>query len=171
MLLEAPREGQPQAIETLRAVMMRLFTSLPPGQIRFTILDPVGLGASFAGFMHAGDYQEALVGGRIWTETAQIQQQLEDLTQHMENVIQKYLRNEFETIEQYNQQAGELAEPYRFLVIAGFPTNFNEDAARRLSSIIHSGPRCGVHTLIAYDTRGELPSGIDMEDVSAGRCG
>jgi S-DNA-T family DNA segregation ATPase FtsK/SpoIIIE len=167
MLLQSPREGRQLAIETLRAVMMRLFTSLPPGRVRFTILDPVGLGESFAGFMHAGDYQEALVGGRIWTEAAQIQQQLEDLTQHMENVIQKYLRNEFETIEQYNQQAGELAEPYRFLVIADFPTNFNEEAARRLSSVIHSGPRCGVHTLIAYDTRHELPAGIDIEDVSA----
>ncbi len=167
MLLESPREGRQQALETLRAVMMRLFTSLPPGRVYFTILDPVGLGESFAGFMHAGDYQEALVGGRIWTEASQIQQQLEELTQHMENVIQKYLRNEFETIEQYNQQAGELAEPYRFLVIADFPTNFNEEAARRLSSIIHSGPRCGVHTLIAYDTRHELPAGIDIEDVSA----
>ncbi len=167
ILLQSPREGRPQAIETLRAVMMRLFTSLPPGRVCFTILDPVGLGESFAGFMHAGDYQEALVGGRIWTEAPQIQQQLEDLTQHMENVIQKYLRNEFETIEQYNQQAGELAEPYRFLVIADFPTNFNEEAARRLSSIIHSGPRCGVHTLIAYDTRHDLPAGIDLEDVSA----
>ncbi len=167
MLLESPREGRQQALETLRAVMMRLFTSLPPGRVRFTILDPVGLGESFAGFMHAGDYQEALVGGRIWTEASQIQQQLEDLTQHMETVIQKYLRNEFETIEQYNQQAGELAEPYRFLVIADFPTNFNEEAARRLSSIVHSGPRCGVHTLIAYDTRHELPAGIDIKDVSA----
>jgi ABC-type multidrug transport system fused ATPase/permease subunit len=167
MLLQAPREGRQQAIKTVRAVMLRLFTSFPPGRVRFTILDPVGLGESFAGFMHAGDYLEALVGGRIWTETAQIQQQLEDLTQHMENVIQKYLRNEFETIEQYNQQAGELAEPYHFLVIADFPTNFSEEAARRLSSIIHSGPRCGVHTLIAYDTRHELPSGIDIEDVSA----
>ena len=167
ILLQSPREGRAQAIETLRAVMMRLFTSLPPGRVRFTILDPVGLGESFAGFMHAGDYQEALVGGRIWTEAPQIQQQLEDLTQHMENVIQKYLRNEFETIEQYNQQAGELAEPYRFLVIADFPTNFSEESARRLSSIIHSGPRCGVHTLIAYDTRHELPTGIDIEDVSA----
>lgn len=167
MLLEYPREGRQQAIDTLRAVIVRLFTSLPPGQVRFTILDPVGLGESFAGFMHAGDYLEALVGGSIWTEVIQIQEQLENLTQHMENIIQKYLRNEFETIEQYNQQAGELAEPYRFLVIADFPRNFNEDAARRLSSIVHSGPRCGVHTLIAYDTRGEMPSGVDIKDIGA----
>lgn len=167
LLLESPREGRQQAIDTLRAVMMRLFASFPPGQARFTICDPVGLGESFAGFMHAGDYLESLVGGRIWTEPQQIQEQLEDLTEHMENVIQKYLRNEFETIEQYNRQAGELAEPYRFLVIADFPRNFSEETARRLSSIIHSGPRCGVHTLIAYDTRADLPSGVDMRDICA----
>ncbi|HSV98740.1 MAG TPA: FtsK/SpoIIIE domain-containing protein [Sedimentisphaerales bacterium] len=167
LLLEYPREGREQAIDTLRAVMMRLFASFPPGQARFTIFDPVGLGESFAGFMHAGDYLESLVGGRIWTEPQQIQEQLEDLTEHMENVIQKYLRNEFETIEQYNRQAGELAEPYRFLVIADFPRNFSEETARRLSSVIHSGPRCGVHTLIAYDTRADLPSGVDMRDICA----
>lgn len=167
LFLQSERGGRQQAIQTLRAVMVRLFTSLPPGRVRFTILDPVGLGESFAGFMHAGDYQDSLVGGRIWTETAQIQQQLEDLTQHMENVIQKYLRNEFDTIEEYNEQAGELAEPYRFLVIADFPANFNEEAARRLSSIVQSGPRCGVHTLIAYDTRQEMPAGIDINDISA----
>ena len=167
VLLQSQREGRERAIETLRAVMLRLFTSLPPGRVRFTIIDPLGLGESFAGFMHAGDYQETLIGGRIWTESIHIQQQLEDLTEHMENVIQKYLRNEFETLGQYNQQAGELAEPYHFLVIADFPTNFSEENARRLSSIVHSGPRCGVYTLIAYDVRYERPSGIDLEDVTA----
>ncbi|MCP4454361.1 MAG: cell division protein FtsK [Planctomycetes bacterium] len=167
LLMQSDRQGRTEAIDTLRTVMTRLFTCLPPGQVRFSIIDPVGLGENFAGFMHAGDYQESLVGGRIWTETAQIQHQLEELTQHMENVIQKYLRNEFETIEQYNTQAGELAEPYRFLVIADFPTHFNEECARRLSSIVHSGARCGVHTLIAHDTRQELPPGIDPEDIQA----
>jgi S-DNA-T family DNA segregation ATPase FtsK/SpoIIIE len=167
LLLQSGREGRDRALDTLRAVMVRLFTTLPPGQVRFTIIDPVGLGESFAGFMHAGDYLESLVGGRIWTEAPQIQQQLEELTGHMENVIQKYLRNEFESIEQYNQQAGELAEPYRFLVIADFPTNVSEESARRLSSILHSGPRCGVHTLIALDERQDLPAGIDLEDLRA----
>ena len=35
----------------------------------------------------------------------------------MENVIQKYLRNQFQSIEDYNAQAGEVAEPYRVLVV------------------------------------------------------
>ena len=168
MLLHSKRDGREQAINVLKSTVLRLFTSLPAGRVHFTIVDPVGLGENFAGFMHAADYEEALIGGRIWTSPSHIQSQLEDLTAHMENVIQKYLRNEFDTIEQYNKQAGELAEPYRFLVIADFPQNFNEVSVKHLKSIINSGPRCGVYTLIAYDERQQLPDGIDLDDLKAG---
>ena len=167
MLLQTERAGRQEAIDVLRAVMLRLLTSLPPGRVHFTIIDPVGLGENFAGFMHLGDYEEALVGGRIWTESEQIESRLTELTGHMENVIQKYLRNEFETIDEYNVQAGEMAEPYRFLVIADFPANFNEGAARRLGSIVNSGARCGVFTLIAHDRRLPEPQGLRLDDLEA----
>ncbi len=168
LLLQTGHAGREQTLKALRSIMVRLFVSLPPGRVNFTIIDPVGLGENFAGFMHAADHHEALVGRRIWTEPAHISQQLTQLTEHMENVIQKYLRNEFETIEQYNQQAGELAEPYRFLVVADFPANFDEQSAQRLTSIINSGPRCGVYTLIMYDDRRELPVGFNYEDLCSG---
>ena len=93
----------------------------------------------------------AAFGPRAATSTSG----LVDLTEHMENVIQVYLRNEFKTILEYNEFAGEMAEPYRILVVANFPANFTESAARRLTSIISSGARCGVHTLMTVDTRRE----------------
>lgn len=165
LLIETDRTHRARAIELLQMAMIRLLTSLPPGRVKFTILDPVGLGQNFAGFMHLADYDESLVGGRIWTDTDQIEQKLANLTDHMETVIQKYLRNEFETIDDYNAQAGELAEPYRFLVIADFPVGFTEESARRLASIATSGPRCGVYTLIACDTRQQIPQGLHLEDI------
>ena len=166
LLLQTGRAGRQQAIDTLRVVMLRLLMTLRPGRVRFTIIDPVGLGESFAGFMHLVDYEEALVGGRIWTESEHIEARLTELTSHMENVIQKYLRNEFATIDAYNRQAGQLAEPYRFLVIADFPANFSDGAAHRLGSIISSGARCGVFTLIAHDQRLGLPTGLPLEDLA-----
>ncbi len=165
LLLESSAEGRPQAMLTLQLTMFRLLTSFPPGKVRFTIIDPVGLGQNFAGFMHLADFQEAIVGGKIWTESRHIEQRLADLTEHMENVIQKYLRNEFETIGEYNEHAGEIAEPYRFLVIADLPTNFTDTAAQRLASVINSGKRCGVYTLIAADSRNKLPTGLQREDL------
>src|SRR5262249_785113 len=136
LLLQTERAGREQAIATLRVVMLRLLTSLRPGRVRFTIFDPISLGESFAGFMHLVAYQEALVGSRIWTDREQIDARLTELTSHMENVIQKYLRNEFASIDAYNRQAGQLAEPYRFLVIADFPAGFSDTAIRRVRSII-----------------------------------
>lgn len=167
LLIHADREGRPEAIAALQMTMARLLTSLPPGRVKFTIIDPVGLGQSFAGFMHLADHDESLVGGRIWTEREQIDQRLSNLTEHMETVIQKYLRNEYETIDEYNEQAGELAEPYRYLVIADFPLGFEGDAFRRLASIATSGARCGVYTLMIRDTRVPMPQGSHFDDLEA----
>ena len=167
LLMHADRAGRPAALAALQAVMTRLLTTLPPGRARFTLVDPVGLGQNFAGFMHLTDYDEALVGGRIWTQAEQIDQRLADLTDHMETVIQKYLRNEFETIDDYNIQAGELAEPYRFLVIADLPVGFSDESLRRLSSIATTGARCGVYTLVFRDTRVAVPAGTHLEDLES----
>src|SRR5262249_27143042 len=125
-------------------------------------------GQNFASFMHLADYDESLVGGRIWTEQGHIEQRLADLTAHMENVIQKYLRNQFDTIEEYNASAGEVAEPFRFLVVANFPANFSAEGVRRLVSIAQSGPRCGVYTLIAVDTKEQFPGPLDLRELGRG---
>ncbi|MFN0010526.1 MAG: hypothetical protein ACKVS8_02655, partial [Phycisphaerales bacterium] len=75
------------ALDVLRNASVRLLTGLPPGKVRFTFIDPVGLGQSFSAFMHLADYNEQLVGERIWTESRHIEARLADLTEHMENVI------------------------------------------------------------------------------------
>jgi hypothetical protein len=172
LLLEAgdSRSGSPglsESVTTLQAVLFRLLTAIPPGKLRCVIIDPVGLGQNFAAFMHLADYDKGLVTGRIWTEVAHIEQRLTDLTVHMENVIQKYLRNVFADISEYNSYAGEVAEAFRVLVIANFPVHFSEEAVRRLVSIVQSGPRCGVFTLMSIDTRQPLPKGFDLADLSS----
>ena len=167
LLLQASEDGRALAVQTLQAIVFRLLTTLPAGKVRFVIVDPVGLGQNFAAFMHLADYDEQLVASRIWTETPHIEQRLSDLTLHMENVIQKYLRNQYETIMDYNAQAGEVAEPFRVLVVANFPVNFSPEAIRRLISITQSGPRCGVLTLLSVDTKVPLPKGFDLTDLEA----
>ena len=166
LLLKSAGQGREQATRLIQAVMLRMLTSMPPGRVRFTIIDPVGLGESFSAFMHLADYEEKLIASRIWTDPGHIEQRLTDLTDHMENVIQVYLRNEFETIQKYNDFAGEMAEPYRVLVVADFPTSFTETAAHKLKSIVSSGARCGVFTLLSVDTRLPLPRELDLADLT-----
>jgi S-DNA-T family DNA segregation ATPase FtsK/SpoIIIE len=165
LFLKASGSGRAVAVQTLQAVMLRCLTAIPPGQVRFTILDPVGLGENFAAFGHLADFVESLVTGRIWTEATHIEQRLADVTAHIENVNQHFLRNQFQSLAEYNEQAGEIAEPYRILVIANFPVNFSADAARRLLSIAANGARCGVHTLISVDMSQPLPQGFPLADL------
>jgi hypothetical protein len=114
--------------------------------------------------MHLADYDELLVTSRIWTEPPQIEQCLADITEQIELVIQKYLRNEYESIGDYNADA-EVPEPYRFVVVANFPANFTETSARRLASIAASGARCGVYTIVSVDTSQHMPSNFSLADL------
>ena len=166
LVIKTNGHNRDKAIAQLQNAMMRSLTAIPPGKAKFTLIDPVGLGQSFAGVLHLADYEESQLLDRAWTEPRHIETQLARLTEHMETVIQKYLRNEFETIDEYNKQAGEIAEPYRFLVIADLPNNFSENAAKRLASIITSGARCGVYVIIHLDQSMPLPSGLEESTLN-----
>ncbi|HWB61683.1 MAG TPA: FtsK/SpoIIIE domain-containing protein [Chthoniobacteraceae bacterium] len=160
VLFETNESGGGEVTGILNNIILRLLATTPPGKLSFTIIDPVGLGESFAGLMHLSDYEESIINRRIWTQRDQIEERLAELSEHIEKVIQMYLRNEYATITEYNEQAGSVAEKYHFLVVADFPANFSEIAAKRLQSIAASGPRCGIFTLIHWDQRQPLPDGF-----------
>jgi hypothetical protein len=158
VLFETKQTGRDAVIAALNNIILRLLSVAPPGRVQFTILDAVELGQSFAGLMHLADFEERLISSRIWTQPAQIEEQLARLNEHIEKVTQMYLRNEYATLAEYNAQAGRIAEKYHFLVVADFPVNFSELAAKRLLSIAASGARCGVYTLIHWDQRKPAPT-------------
>ncbi|HSP42797.1 MAG TPA: FtsK/SpoIIIE domain-containing protein, partial [Luteolibacter sp.] len=157
LLIETDGPDDGAAARALHAVALRLIASHPPGRASFLFIDPVGLGKDFSGLMHLADYEESLITSRIWTQSTHIEERLAEIKEHIEKVIQMYLRDEYPDIRAYNEQAGTIAEKSRFLVIAGFPSGFSETAAKRLRSIAASGARCGVHLLIHRDTRQEMP--------------
>jgi S-DNA-T family DNA segregation ATPase FtsK/SpoIIIE len=164
LVIRTSAEEKEASSAMMQAMMLRIATGIPAGQSRFTIIDPLGLGKQFAGFMHLADHDELLVTSRIWTEPQLIEQKLADITEQMEVVIQKYLRNEYESIGAYNADA-EVPEPYRFVVVANFPANFNETSARRLASIASSGARCGVYVILSVDPSQQMPSGFSLIEV------
>ncbi|MEO5714538.1 MAG: FtsK/SpoIIIE domain-containing protein [Luteolibacter sp.] len=157
LMIESDGKSGDAATQALNAISLRLLAAHPPGRASFVFIDPIGLGKDFAGLMHLADYEETLITNSIWTQSTQIEERLAELNEHIEKVIQMYLRNEYATIAEYNEQAGTIAEKYRFLVIAGFPAGFSDTSMKRLLSIASSGARCGVYLLIHRDTRQPLP--------------
>ena len=165
ILFEAGKTGNTEAVGAINNIIYRVFATTPPGKLMVTIFDPVGLGQNFASLMHLADYEESYINSRIWTQTAQFEEKLAELNEHMEKIIQMYLRNEYATITEYNAEAGAVAEKYHFLVIASFPANFSEAAARRLRNIAASGARCGVYTFIDWDARIAAPQDFVPDEL------
>jgi DNA segregation ATPase FtsK/SpoIIIE, S-DNA-T family len=165
ILFETPKVGHEEAIAAINNIIFRLLSTNPAGKLSFTIFDPVGLGQNFAGLMHLADFEESHINSRIWTQAAQFEEKLAELNEHMEKVIQMYLRNEYETIAEYNAQAGTIAEKYHILVIASFPVNFSDTAAKRLRNIATSGARCGVYTLMHWDQRNTVPQDFVPDEL------
>jgi hypothetical protein len=170
LMFETHSAITPPIAASLNHVILSLLATTPPGKLSFTIIDPVGLGQNFSGLMHLGDYEETVINRRIWTQRDHIEERLAELNEHIEKVIQMYLRNEYTTITEYNQEAGSVAEKYHFLVIADFPHSFSETAAKRLQSITTTGARCGVYTLMHRDLRQALPDGVEVEDLHKSSC-
>lgn len=165
LFFESSGQGKAPVIAALNDTIYRLLASAPPGKLSFTIFDPVGLGENFAGLNRLADFEANLLNGRIWTQQDQLEERLADLNQHMEKVIQMYLRNEYETIAEYNRAAGNIAEKYHFVVFADFPVNLSETASRRLLRIASTGARCGVYTLIHWDPRHGAPADALLDEL------
>jgi tetratricopeptide (TPR) repeat protein len=149
----------------LRSMMLRHLLSAEPGEVKFCIFDPVGLGQSAGDLLDLAEYDADLIGGKVWTSAADLEGRLADLSSHIELIIQKYLRTTYNTIDDFNEAAGEVAEPYRVLALFDFPGGLTAESAVRLKSIVENGPRCGVFTLLAFDTSAQVPYGVDLDQV------
>ena len=163
LFIKATGAGKTTSRLFLQATMLRLLATLPPGKLRFICLDPVGLGSTMAGFIKG--LPDILTGGQAWFDTVDIESHLANLEKHIANVRQKYLGHSFPDMEAYNTKAGEVAEPYRLLVVADFPARFSDSAAQRLLSIATNGPGAGVYLLAMVDIDRKLPYGFNLPDL------
>ena len=148
-----------------KSLIFRTLASDPPAKVLFTFIDPIGQGQNCASFLSLADYDESLVNSKAWTDARQIERKLTDLTEHMETVIQKYLRTDYATIDAYNKAAGEIAEPYRVVVVFDFPDSISENAARQLERIVQNGARCGVYAIVVHDTTKKASYGVNEGNI------
>ncbi|MGN6557882.1 MAG: FtsK/SpoIIIE domain-containing protein [Solirubrobacterales bacterium] len=148
----AHRRGDRELAHSLaRSLLLRALACTQPGKLRLAIFDPTGLGQSVSSLLDLGEYDRDLIGGKVWSSSEDLQRLLVEHTAHIEQVIQKYLRSEYATLDEFNAAAGEIAEPYRLLVILDSPAGFDRRSATELRRIVENGPRCGVATLLVTD--------------------
>lgn len=162
------RQDRDAAQGLARSLLLRALACTAPGKLRLSVFDPTGLGQAVSSLLELGEYDRDLIGGKVWASGDDLYRVLAEHTAHIELVIQKYLRADYETLDEFNTAAGEIAEPYRMLAIFDAPTGFDERSQAELRRIVENGPRCGVATLLLTDEDLPAPFGVSLDTFSAG---
>ena len=141
------------AVNGLQSIALRTICTFPARKLQGVFIDPVSMGNTFP-FKSLPNF---ITGQQIFTRSQDVREQLHKLTVHLEQVIQNYLSNKYETIEAYNAEESTITEAYRYLFIADFPTNFDATACEYLKSLLVNGPRAGVYVVLHVDDTLEKP--------------
>ncbi|MEM9368465.1 MAG: FtsK/SpoIIIE domain-containing protein, partial [Planctomycetota bacterium] len=160
VMIEVPNAHLNAGVDVAHQLLWRLLSAARPGRTKVTLLDSIGRGQNFAGFMALADHDPSMIHHRVWTTGEQIATRLSELTHHVEDVLQASLRDAFERIEDYNAVAGALAEPYHAVAAVGFPEGLSRDAYSNLMSLIRSGRRCGVLVVMVVEKGKPWPSDL-----------
>ncbi len=164
LIITADGQARERAISVIQSIMLRLVATVPPGDLRFILVDPLGQGKNVAPFTPFADLGIGLGEGRAWTEPHQIEQRLNDLWNLIAGAAEA---NAFHALmpRMDSSRASGVAEPCRVLVILDFPTNIDGTTARLLANIVQQGPGHGVHPIILVDTEQPVPYGVNLSDL------
>jgi len=162
LVINAASNQLDQAIDLAQAVLWRLLCGVAPGRAKLTLVDPIGRGQNFSSFMSMTDHQADIVGHRVWSGERQIEDRLAELAHHAEDILQVNLRDRFLQIEEYNEIAGTMFEPYRAFAAIGFPESLTRDGYKHLRAIIDSSIRCGVFTILVCDQARPWPPDMPL---------
>jgi hypothetical protein len=160
LIIKADHQSRDRAIGAIQSILLRLVATIPPGDLRFVLIDPVGHGRNVAPFTPFADLGIGLGEGRAWTEPHQIEQRLHDLVNLIEGGAVQSLVPRLDA-----SRASGIAEPCRVLVLLDFPTNVGGATARLLQLILQKGPASGIHPIVLVDTDQPTPYGLNMLEL------
>lgn len=136
------------------SMVLRLMTAGRPGSVNLIMIDPVKLGEKLGTFSTAfrelPRAKSLIQGGLALTEERQIEDELVQLRTRIAEIVQT-MGDNYQTLQQFNAASNDIQEPYRILLIRDFPKSFSRNAVEKLVSIMNSGPKCGVYTVIHID--------------------
>ncbi|MBQ5755110.1 MAG: hypothetical protein IIV90_05525, partial [Oscillospiraceae bacterium] len=146
------RSQETRAAAALNGLCANILLSCPPGQVRFypAALSDVAAFAPLAAFESdavRGEHPRQLMPEGVLHSAADV----EELLKKTVNYITDLAANLYgcASLQEYNAKNPMARKPITVLALLGFPQNVTETAMNYLNTILRSGPKCGVYTIIA----------------------
>lgn len=138
-----------KSISQVHQYILRALQISPLNKIDFLLIDPKTLGKSF-NFIRPILNNKFIYNQRILTYSDEIEESLKELTDYMENLLQKQLSG-VKNWKEYNQLNPSNILPLKILVINGFPQQFTANALLYLSRIVQFGAIAGMNCFLIMD--------------------
>lgn len=166
LVVRADAARRDEALGLISAVLLRTLASLPSGDIRFRIHDPVGLGASLGEF---GAFDAPRIAhGLATTDAGELRQALHDLIAHANAISARYLRGAHASLTDFLATTGHGLAQYEVLVLLDYPATVGDDSAEQLTRLASHGASRGIMLLVhqATDAAGnvlaDLPGAVTV---------
>lgn len=139
--------------ELANNVMFSFLSHTPVDQIRYIIIDPVSRGSSIRRYFDARKKLPEIFGDRIYINSSDVDDQLEELNDYIDQIMQDVLGTHFSTVFEYAENDPNYNPIIKNVVIFDFPKGINEGSMELLNNIVLQGPKCGIFTIIVetYD--------------------
>ncbi|MCC6176027.1 MAG: hypothetical protein IT305_12040 [Chloroflexi bacterium] len=166
VIFKTDAQAHDRAVAAIQSILLRLVATVPRGDLRLILIDPLGQGQNVADFLPLADVGIGLGEGRAWTEPHQIEQRLTDLVNVVESAADTAAPHPARS--RPAARVHTMSEPCRILVVLDFPTNFGGNTARLLATLIQKGPARGIHPLLLVDTGQPAPYGFNLTGLEFG---
>ena len=133
--------------------LLRVLQISPLNKLDFLLIDTKNLGHSL-NFIRPILNNEFIYKQRILTYADEIENALKELSDYMENLLQKQLSG-FSNWQEYNKENKNNQLPLKVLVINGFPEQFSINALLYISRLVKFGAMTGINIFILMDNIGE----------------
>jgi DNA segregation ATPase FtsK/SpoIIIE, S-DNA-T family len=130
------------------SLLLRALNASPAGQLKLLLIDPTSLGEVFSPLLSISEHSEEVLHTKVWTSESDIRARLEEASDRVGLIIQKYLTDEYETLEDYNRAAGEVTEANVVIAVNDFPRGLDARSIELVSTLAEVGPRCGISLVL-----------------------
>ncbi|MGV1049823.1 MAG: FtsK/SpoIIIE domain-containing protein [Solirubrobacterales bacterium] len=158
VVVRAPAERRQEAVGTVAGALLQTLGSRPPGQVRYRIFDPVGVGSSLSAF---GEFDaDRVAHGLPLSDREGLRTALAELSRHATAVSSTYLRGKHHSLGEFLAEAGAGFVPYELLVLLDLPRAVDPELAEALTQLAAHAASRGISIIAHADT--EVGAAVDF---------
>jgi hypothetical protein len=161
-LIDNEQTNEETIQRVFQIIAFRLMLSLPINLCRFHFVDTLSFGNK-VNMMNR--LSEKIMANAIVNNEKQLEELIKELEQTVIDINQHQLIR-YNSLEDFNREAGHLAVPYRFVFVSNFPHGFSKEQTDRFYKLLNNrnAARAGIFIFYSIDSSIAVPHGFDITD-------